>query len=143
MDPHAKHKLGPRYARPFCVLERIGSVAYHLQLLEGARLHDVFHVSLMKKHRGDPPAAPAVLPPTRDGRVLLAPQRVLQVPQRRGVWKVLIKWHGLPDEDATQEHLDEFPSVYLDFQVEDVLFLQAGRDVMTGIPYTRRKPSSG
>jgi hypothetical protein len=38
LDPRAKRKLGPRYARPFAVLVRIGQLAYRLQLPAGARL---------------------------------------------------------------------------------------------------------
>jgi len=48
---------------------------------------------------------------------------------------VLIQWRGFPEEDATWELVDEFKTFYPDFQLEDELFAQAGRDVMTGIQY--------
>ena len=48
-------KLNSRYISPFRILERIGLVAYQLELhgdLE--RIHDVFHVSMLRKYILDP-----------------------------------------------------------------------------------------
>jgi hypothetical protein len=45
-----KGKLVPRYIEPFKFLERRGEVAYQLELPERlAGVHDVFHVSQLKK----------------------------------------------------------------------------------------------
>jgi len=45
-----KGKLAPRYVGPFKVLQRRGEVAYQLELSESlSSVHDVFHVSQLKK----------------------------------------------------------------------------------------------
>ncbi|KAD5318341.1 hypothetical protein E3N88_18287 [Mikania micrantha] len=47
-------KLSPRYIGPFNIIERIGPVAYRLELpSELSGIHDVFHVSNLKKCLGD------------------------------------------------------------------------------------------
>nr|GEZ66654.1 putative reverse transcriptase domain-containing protein [Tanacetum cinerariifolium] len=49
-------KLNPRYVGPFKVLERIGDVAYKLDLPEElSRVHNTFHVSNLKKCHADEP----------------------------------------------------------------------------------------
>jgi hypothetical protein len=141
LDPQAKRKLGPRYARPFAILERIGQLAYRLQMPDGARIHDVFHVGLFKPYHGAAPTATQALPPTADGRLLMSPAKVLRAQLRRGVWYLLVQSKGLPEEEATWEQRDEFQQHYPDYQLEDELFAQAGRDVMTGLAYNRRRPN--
>jgi hypothetical protein len=45
-----KGKLSPRYIGPFPILEKCGTVVYKLELpLSLAGVHDIFHVSQLKK----------------------------------------------------------------------------------------------
>lgn len=62
VKPVSPTKLGPRFYGPFQVLQRIGDVAYKFQLSAKARIHDVFHVSLLKKFKGTPPSSVVSLP---------------------------------------------------------------------------------
>ncbi|WRX27649.1 Integrase zinc-binding domain - like 10 [Theobroma cacao] len=48
-------KLNSRYIGPFRIIERIGPVAYRLELPpELDRIHNIFHVSILKKYVPDP-----------------------------------------------------------------------------------------
>jgi hypothetical protein len=46
-----KGKLAPRYVGPFRICQRIGAVAYRLELPHAlSSVHDVFHISMLRKH---------------------------------------------------------------------------------------------
>ena len=48
-------KLSPRYIGPFEIGERIGPVAYRLDLSEElSQVHNVFHISMLRKYISDP-----------------------------------------------------------------------------------------
>ena len=102
------HKLSAKYFGPFEVLEKVGSVAYKLKLPAYAKIHDVFHVSLLKKKLGSNVTAEAHLPHLSEaGTVKWEPEAVLQtrLVKRRGeaAAQWLIKWRGAEAEDATWE----------------------------------------
>ena len=50
-----KGKLIPRFIGPYEVIEKVGPVAYRLALPpELERIHNVFHVSMLRRYRSDP-----------------------------------------------------------------------------------------
>ena len=50
-----KGKLSPRFIGPYEISERVGPVAYRLILPpELEKIHDVFHVSMLRRYRSDP-----------------------------------------------------------------------------------------
>ncbi|CAN6676437.1 unnamed protein product [Malus baccata var. baccata] len=50
-----KGKLSPRYIGPYMITERVGEVAYRLELPpELSKVHDVFHVSMLRHYISGP-----------------------------------------------------------------------------------------
>jgi hypothetical protein len=56
-------KLSPRFFGPFKIIARIRTVADKLDLPVGAQIHNVFHVSLLRKHFGPLDLPIVSLPP--------------------------------------------------------------------------------
>jgi hypothetical protein len=72
------NKLKPNYFGPYRITEMINEVAVRLALPPQARLHDVFHVGLLKKFHGAPPEAPPPLPPVHHGTIAPEPERAVR-----------------------------------------------------------------
>jgi hypothetical protein len=132
-------KLKPRFYGPYRVLELINEVAVRLELPARARIHDVFHVGVLKKYHGAPPTATPPLPPLHHGAVTLEPEKAVKTRLARGVRQVLIQWKDQSPASATWEDVDTFRAKFPTFQLEDELPLEERRDVMYGHTYARRR----
>jgi hypothetical protein len=130
-------KLNPRFVDLYRVEEAINDVAIRLQLPTGARLHDVFHVDVLKKFVGTPPSSPSALPPTHHGAVVPTPDKITAAKMACGVRQVLVQWKDEPTASASWEDFDDFHVCFLTFQLEDELVFDGGRDVMCGRTYFR------
>jgi len=95
MPTRLHSKLSARYYEPFLVLAKVGSVAFKLQLPEGAHIHPVFHVSQFKRVIGKEQAEATIPPEFKLGEGLI-PKKVLQIrtidKDRETVKQALIQW---------------------------------------------------
>ncbi|GKF93054.1 hypothetical protein Tco_0279773, partial [Tanacetum coccineum] len=57
---HIHQKLAAHFYRPFLSIDKIGNVAYKLQLLESSKIHPIFHVSLLKHVVGNHAVEPTL-----------------------------------------------------------------------------------
>jgi hypothetical protein len=121
---YRKHyKLNPRYYGPYQILERIGAVAYKLQLPAGSVVHPVFHVSLLRKKVGEVAIVSQALPIVdAEGRVKVYPvtilERKLMKKGNAAVVAGLIQWSNSFPEDATWEELTELQLQFPDFSID-------------------------
>ena len=80
-----KGKLSPRFIGPFVIKERVGKLAYRLEIPESMRgVHDVFHVSMLRKYLRDPDHHITVEPVTIEQDLSLEsrPIRILETSER-------------------------------------------------------------
>jgi hypothetical protein len=99
-------KLSFRFYGPYKILQRVGKVAYKLDLLPG--VHPVVHVSQLKKQV--PPAVGVSNDLSSVSIDPLQPRVPVKVLKHRMVirgatiiWQVLIQWEGWPESMATWE----------------------------------------
>jgi hypothetical protein len=72
-------KLKPKFYGPYRVIKMIGEVEYELELPEGSKIHNVFHVSCLKKVVGQQIRISKELPPLdEEGQLELVLEEVLE-----------------------------------------------------------------
>ena len=79
-----------------------------MELSEGSKIHNVFHVSCLKKYIGHKIVISYTLPPLDDeGQLTRIPEKFLKTRERRlrsrTIKEYLVQWKDLPREDATWE----------------------------------------
>ena len=101
-------KLLPKWVGPFTVIQRVGKVAYKLELPhEWARVHPVFHVSLLKPYKSESGTG-LLLPPLPiliDGAEYYRIERIIDYKivkeGRHKKREYLIRWQGFgPEHDS-------------------------------------------
>jgi hypothetical protein len=114
-----KGMLAPRYIGPFRILARRGEVAYQLELPPNlSQVHDVFHVSQLRRCFKDPIRAVdhEVLELQDDLSYKEYPIRILDQSERRTRQKVTkflkVQWLNRSEDEATWEREDRLREEY-------------------------------
>lgn len=105
MEVRRNLKLSAKFYGLYKIVERVGTIAYRLELPPGSRIHPVFHVSQLKRHIGTSVVSQQP-PPTCDaeGSILVEPIAIIK---RRLIKlnsvKVLVQWSNMSPAEATSE----------------------------------------
>ena len=114
-----RRKLSPHYIGPFEIVERIGPVAYRLDLPEElSQVHNVFHISMLRKYISDP--SHVLETPEIELRDDLSyEEQSMQIMGReekdlrnKTISLVKVLWRNHLDEEATWEREDQMRSQY-------------------------------
>ncbi|KAL4583632.1 hypothetical protein LXL04_008212 [Taraxacum kok-saghyz] len=135
VEHRSNKKLSKRYFGPFPILERIGAVAYRLELPANSKIHPVFHVSLLKQAFGNIPVGSTPMPtPVDQAQQLFTPEAIIQ--QRtspNGMTKALIKWKDRDIVEATWETAADLATQFPDFPLPSTLELEDELISETGV----------
>ncbi|XP_042059642.1 uncharacterized protein LOC121804176 [Salvia splendens] len=144
LQPYRQHsiakplsaKLAPRFYGPFEVLERGGPVAYKLRLPDGSRVHNVFHVSLLRKFVAGDDDVDGVkqTPQFVGGRPVAILEERVSWREGRPEKQCLVQW----EDDAstpTWEPVDAIGKQFPEVRLVDKAILNGG-GVDTGPPPT-------
>ena len=115
-------KLSPKFYGPFKVIDTIGKVAYKLELPAETYIHNVFHVSQLKKaygYSGQGIPLPASCDTVQEFQPMAILERKLVKRGNRADVQVLIHWKGLSPAEATWEFVSEIRRRYPSFSLED------------------------
>jgi len=116
-------KLDPKFFGPFPIMARVGAIAYRLQLPASAKIHLVFHVSLLKKYVGPLPFTLGAVPDMDElGMIAVEPVAVLarKLGKRgnKAIVYLLIQWSNKPKEEATWELYTNIKTRFPSFNLE-------------------------
>lgn len=100
LDVRKNLKLAPYFYEPYKILQKIGQVAYRLELPHGSKIHPTFHVSLLKKQLRIRAAVQATLSPldVTDNSLLPTPQALLDHQKKNNkqrYWSIGKTWPQL------------------------------------------------
>ncbi|GKC71969.1 retrotransposable element Tf2 [Tanacetum coccineum] len=121
LHARAFHKLAAKYYGPYKIVARVGEVAYKLDLPVSSKIHDVFHVSLLKKSHGNHSVS-STLPAISDsGHFIPVPLKILDKRMVKKnnvvVAEVLVHWSNTEEVDSTWEEVQKLQQQFPEFDI--------------------------